>query len=332
MLFPDIGTNKNTGIYAMAVGKKVLALFALGVSVAAVAPAELIDAVVASVDKEVILQSEIVTEIRPALEGLTGGEAEAQNLFNTALDQAIEQKILYREGVLNDIKITDEQLEERIKKYRDQFDSEEAFLKALSDAGETLSDFRERIRKQTVALSMGMSKRFQLEKEITISEGEVAQYYQDHIGDFQKPERVKLYRIFIAAEKDVASRAKALARIEALREELSLGADFSKLAIQHSEGPGAAEGGFVGWVERGELVPELENVAFSLAPGSISPVIETEFGMMLLKAEEKVEAGQAPFEEVRNEIEPTLRQNYADEKYQKWMAELRKRSRVRKFE
>jgi parvulin-like peptidyl-prolyl isomerase len=53
---------------------------------------------------------------------------------------------------------------------------------------------------------------------------------------------------------------------------------------------------------------------------------------MLLKAEEKVEAGQAPFEEVRNEIEPTLRQKYADEKYQKWMAELRKRSRVREYE
>lgn len=316
----------------MAVGKKVLALLALGVSVAAISSAELIDAVVATVDKEVILQSDIVNEIRPALQGLSGGEAEAQKIFDTALDQAIEQKILYREGVLNDIKITDDQVEERIKKYRDQFESEEAFLKALADAGETVSDFRERIRKQTVALSMGMSKRFQLEKEITVSEAEVAQYYEDHKDTYQKPERVKLYRIFIAADKDKASRAKAMARIEALREELAVGADFSQIAIQHSEGPGASEGGLVGWIERGELVPELENVAFSLAPGDISPVIETEFGMMLLKVEEKVAAGLAPFEEVRTEIEPTLRKNYADEKYQKWMAELRKRSRVRKFE
>lgn len=316
----------------MAVGKKVLALLALGVTVATVSSAELIDAVVATVDKEVILQSDIVTEIRPALQGLSGGEAEAQKLFNTALDQAIEQKILYREGVLNDIKITDAQLEERIKKYRDQFDSEEAFVKALSDAGETISDFRERIRKQTVALSMGMSKRFQLEKEITVSEAEVAQYYEDHKDTYQKPERVKLYRIFIAADKDKAARAKAMARIEALREELAVGADFSQIAIQHSEGPGASEGGLVGWIERGELVPQLEEVAFSLAPGDISPVIETEFGMMLLKVEEKVAAGLATFDEVRTEIEPTLRKNYADEKYQKWMAELRKRSRVRKFE
>lgn len=316
----------------MAAGKYVLAFTALAALLARPATAEIIDAVVASVDKEVILQSEILNEIRPALQGLSADDAQVQELFESALDQAIEQKILYREGVLADIKITDEQVEERIQRYRDQFDSEEAFLKALTEAGETMSDFRERIRKQTVALSMGMSKRFQLEKEITISEAEVAQYYQDNVDEYQRPERVRLYRIFIGLGEGESGRATALARIEAIKEELALGADFSQLATQHSEGPDAAQGGLVGWVGRGELVAELENVAFSLNPGDISPVIETEFGMMLLKVEEKVEAGLAPFEEVRTEIEPALRQRLADEKYQRWMAELRKRSRVRTYD
>lgn len=316
----------------MAAGKFVLAFTVLAALLARPATAEIIDAVVASVDKEVILQSEILNEIRPALQGLSANDAQVQELFESALNQAIEQKILYREGVLADIKITDEQVDDRIRRYRQQFDSEEAFLKALTDAGETLSDFRERIRKQTVALSMGMSKRFQLEKEITISEAEVAQYYQDNIGEYQRPERVRLYRIFIGLGDGESGRATALARIEAIKEELALGADFSQLATQHSEGPDAARGGLVGWVERGELVAALENVAFSLNPGDISPVIETEFGMMLLKVEEKVEAGLAPFDEVRTEIEPALRQRLADEKYQRWMAELRKRSRVRTYD
>src|SRR5690606_31256928 len=161
------------------------------------------------------------------------------------------QKILYREGVLNNVTITDEMVAERVKRYRDQYDTEEDFLRALSNAGETMSDFRERIRKQTLALSMGLSKRYQLEREVTISEAEIVQYHEDYKSDFQKPERVRLYRIFPAADQDEASRAKALARIEALREELSLGADFSQLAIQHSEGPAAAQGGLVGWIERG---------------------------------------------------------------------------------
>jgi hypothetical protein len=56
----------------MAVGKKVLALLAITLTVAGQSTAELIDAVVATVDKEVILQSEIIMEIRPALEGISG--------------------------------------------------------------------------------------------------------------------------------------------------------------------------------------------------------------------------------------------------------------------
>ena len=316
----------------MTLRRPIVAMLAALLGLSWTAPAELIDAVVATVDREVILHSDIVTEIRPLVAELPADGAEFREVYGAALEQAIEQKILYREGVLNDIKITDDQVDARIQRYRDQYDNEDQFLQALADAGETISDFRERVRKQTIALSMGLSKRRLLERDVVISEAELAQYYQDNIDQFQKPERVKLYRIFIAAEDTEADRAKALARVEALREELSLGAEFTQLATNHSEGPGADQGGFVGWIERGELIPELEEVAFSLAPGDVSPIIETEFGVMLLKAEEKVEAGLASFDEVRTEIEPALRQAQADKRYQRWMAELRKRSRVRKFQ
>lgn len=317
----------------MAVCRRIFIGCTLLCCAAGAAHSELIDAVVATVDREAILHSDILTEIRPLMEDTSPNSREFQEIYQGALDQAIEQKILYREGVLNDIQITEDQVAQRIDRYREQFDSEEDFLAALSEAGETISDFRERVRKQTIALSMGMSKRRQIEREIVISEAEMAQYYQDHIDQFQKPERVKLYRIFIAAEAgDGDAREKALARVEALREELALGAEFTELAKNHSEGPGAPAGGFVGWIERGELVQDLEEVAFSLEPGNVSPIIETDFGMMLLKVEEKMEAGLAPFDEVRNEIEPEIRQSRAGERYQKWMAELRKRSRVRQYQ
>lgn len=312
--------------------KRMVLLLAAAACIAAGAAAELIDAVVATVDREVILHSDVLVEVGPAVEGLPPDSDEFRSLYDAALEQAIEQKILYREGVLNNISITDEQVNAQIKRYRDQYPSEKDFMDALANAGETMSDFRERIRKQTVALSMGMSKRFALEREIVVSEAELAQYYQDNVREFNKPERVKLYRIFLPAPREGEARARAIARAEALREELGLGADFSDLARTHSEGPGAEQGGFVGWIERGELIPELENVAFALNPGDVSPIIETEFGVMLLKSEEKVEAGLASFDEVRTEIEPELRRAQAADRYAKWMSELRKRSRVRKFE
>lgn len=302
------------------------------------AASEVVDAIVATVDTEVILRSDIMAEIRPLLQGMTPAQIEAEGdaIFDQALEQAIELKILYREGLLNDIKTDDERItervEEKIKGIRDGYGTEQEFLNALSAAGESISDFRERIRKQTVALTMGWNKQQVLEKEAVISEAELAQYYQDHIDQYQKPERLKLYRIFIPKDPEDTGNAKLQARLEALQEELALGADFSELATKHSEGPFASEGGFAGWFGRGDLQQDLEDVTFGLSPGDVSPIVETETGMMLLMVSEKVEAGLAPFDEVRTEIEPTLRQEYALERYTRWMTELRKRSRVRTYD
>jgi parvulin-like peptidyl-prolyl isomerase len=85
----------------------------------------------------------------------------------------------------------------------------------------------------------------------------------------------------------------------------------------------------MGWVARGDLVPELEQAVFSLAPGDLSEVVETQWGFHLLRADERQEAGLATFEEARPGIERTLRARSADERYKKWINELRQRRRVR---
>lgn len=297
-----------------------------------------VDGIIASVDTEVILQSDLREEMAPMIadlqaKGLSGTalDDEIDKGLRKVLDQAVQQKILYREAVTAGFQIKDADIEERINKIKKQYKSNEEFLKALEEAGETMSDFRERVKKQVMAISMGMMKRREFEKEAQILEPDLAQYYQDHTSEFSHPERVKAWRIFISAEKNPDSRAKVKARLEAVREELSMGADFAELSKKHSEGPEAAEGGLVGWVARGDLVPELENVLFALKAGEVSTPVETEWGFQLLKVESKEEAGVTAFEDARTGIEPTLRKKYADERFQKWMDELKKRSRVHIF-
>lgn len=291
------------------------------------ARAEIVDAIVATVDREVILRSEIMFDVAPIIQGM--GAAEAEAAFRQALDQAVEFKILYREALLAGVKVEDADIEKRIQEITDQYPSYDEFLKALNESGESLSDFRERMKKQIMALRFGMAKRRAFEAEAVITENDLAQYYQDHADTFQKPERVRLQRIFLAA--DAASRARARAKLETLREEALLGADFSELARRHSEGPEKDAGGMMGWVSRGDLVPALEAAVFSLQEGDISAPIETEFGVQILKAVKREEAGKASFADVRTEIEPLLRKQYAQEHYAKWMGELKKRSRVRVF-
>lgn len=305
---------------------------------AGAAGAEIIDAVLATVDNEVILRSDIMREIGPYLGNLRltarnedefNQSAEAQ--VRAALDQAVENKILLREALRAGLEVTDEQVEERIEEIRKRYPSNEEFHKVLEEAGETMSDFRTHVRKQILAIAMGMRKRRAFEEEALVSEGAVAQYYQDHKQECARPERVRLRRIFLSANQDPGNRAQGRARLAGLREELEAGADFAALAKAYSEGPEAENGGVVGWAARGDLVEELETAAFALAEDEISDIVETEFGFHVLKAEQKEEAGVPSLEELRTEIEPELRRQYADERYATWMGELRKRSRVRIF-
>jgi parvulin-like peptidyl-prolyl isomerase len=314
----------------------VFTIVAVCMFFAPLAAAELIDEILATVDTEVILRSDVMSEIAPLLMDLqsraqsqTELDREMEKAVREALDQAVEYKILYREAQLAGLELPEAVVEDRMEKIIGRYESRDAFMEMLQQAGETMSDFRERMRKQIMAISMGLRKRGEFEQEAVVSEVEVRQYYLDHKDKFSRPDRVKLRRLFMPAGKAPAERAKVKARLESLREEAVLGADFAELAKRWSKGPAADEGGALGWIVRGDLVKPLEDAAFALAEGSVSTVIETEFGFSLLKATEKESAGLASFEEVRTEIEPVLRGKYADERYSRWMNELRKRSRVR---
>lgn len=307
----------------------------LGIACSAAATAAVVDAIVATVGNEIILMSEVMEDVEPLaveIQQQARNEAEysleMRRAMQEALDQAIEFKILFRQAQLAGVQIEDALIEQRLDEVRRRYPSEADFQDALRAAGETMSDIRERLRKQTMALGMGYQKRRQLEQAVTISEADVEQYYRDNIEDFRKAERLLLRRIFLGATTPEA-RAQARARLEVVREELALGANFGELARQHSEGPEAKQGGRVGWVERGDLVVALEDVAFALAAGGTSNIIDTEFGCVLLSVDDREEAGIASLEEVRTEIEPVLRAKGADEQYRNWIAELRQRSRVR---
>lgn len=300
------------------------------------AHAATVDETLATVDKEVILRSDVLQEIGPLINdirqtGAADANAEIEKAVREALEKAIENKLLFREAVAAGAKIDDKDIDDRVEKFRQQYKSNEEFNKVLADAGETLTEFRERVRKQILAMSYASLKRKQFEKDAVVSESDIAQFYQDHQSEFSRPERVKARRIFLQAAKDGAARKTAKARLQSLKDELAQGADFGDLAKQHSQGPEAKDGGLMGWVSKGDLVGELDTALFSLTPGGVSDVLETEFGVLILKAEEKQAAGALPYDQARTEIEPVLRGKYADDRFEAWMKELRKKGVVREF-
>lgn len=299
--------------------------------------AQVVDAVLATVDQDVILLSDVMNEIGPALydlrqQGLSPGEMAQREeaLIRDALDQAIQNTLLVRQARLMGLEIPSSEVDQRLEELRGRYPSEEAFMEDLEASGETISEIRSRLRRQLMAINVGMMKRRELEQDVVVTESEVAQYYQDNIESFQRPERVRVRQIFLAAETDDA-REQARARLEQLLEEIEAGADFRELASSYSEAPGAERGGLIGWQQEGDLIDPLNSVAFSLPSGEISEVLETPFGAHILKVDDREDAGVASLDEVRSEIEPQLRTQKASEQFDRWIADLRRRAGVRVF-
>jgi peptidyl-prolyl cis-trans isomerase D len=152
-------------------------------------------------------------------------------------------------------------------------------------------------------------------KQIQITPKELEDYYQNNLEKFTQPKRVKVRHILIKAEaKDTEVSAKARKKAESIREEAVQGKDFPQLARQYSEDPGTKDqGGDLGYVTRGQLVPEFEQEAFSLKVGEISKVIQTPYGFHILKVEDIQEAKVEPLEKVKDQIATFLRSRMARE-------------------
>jgi parvulin-like peptidyl-prolyl isomerase len=324
----------------------LLIICVVAVAIPGVGHGEIVDAVVATVGQEVILHSDLISEVSDYLNDLrsrAASQAEyvqaAEQAMREVLDLAIERKILFREaqlfGLSERIERFEERLQERIDEYKSEYDTNEAFLQMLADAGLTMNDLRERERKRILALSMGSTKRQFFEKEAVISESELAEYFKEHQEIFARPARVRARRIFLGANKSQTERDAVKLRMVSLKKELVAGGDFESVARVHSEGPYADAGGLMPWVaytpEEPDVVPELFEVLFTLENGQVSEIIEMEWGFTILQVEEKETAQVESFENARTQIEPKLRAEYAEKEYRAWMADLRNRSRIRIF-
>jgi peptidyl-prolyl cis-trans isomerase D len=137
-----------------------------------------------------------------------------------------------------------------------------------------------------------------------VSDAELQKNYQEEIDSYRTPERVKVRHILIKTQgKPKEDVPKLKAKAEELLKELKNGANFADLAKKNSEDTGSAEkGGELGWIVRGQTVPNFEKTAFSLKPGELSGVVETEYGYHILQLEDKQAARTQTFDEAKPQL------------------------------
>jgi len=145
-------------------------------------------------------------------------------------------------------------------------------------------------------------------ESLAITDAEKRKYYQDHLDNYRQQERVSVRHILLrATDKEPEKLAQARKKAEELLKQLKAGAKFEDLAKASSEDTASAvKDGDLGWIVRGQTVPNFEKAAFSLKAGALSEPVQTEFGIHLLQVTEHEDARVRPLEEVQAEIQSLL--------------------------
>ncbi|HKF22632.1 MAG TPA: peptidyl-prolyl cis-trans isomerase [Candidatus Angelobacter sp.] len=153
------------------------------------------------------------------------------------------------------------------------------------------------------------------ESKVTVDAGALQRYYNENQDAYRVPERARARHILIkmpppGPDGKVDPKAVEAARAKAadIAKQVKGGADFAALAKKESADPGSADkGGELGWVVKGQTVPEFERVVYAQAPGQISDPVQTQFGFHIIQTEEKESAHLKPFSEVKPEIEQMVK-------------------------
>lgn len=250
---------------------------------------QVLDKIVAIVDNEIILQSELEFQVNiyAAQRNISNITPE---LRRQILNSMIDDKLVYAQAELDSITVTDDEVNQRIDYQIQVFQQQYGSIKRIEEIyGMSIEkikrELRDDVRKNLMVQRMQQTKFASIEA----TRREVEQFfdtYKDSIGMI--PEKLTLYHIFKNPKASERIKLKAKEFAQALLDSIKAGADFAELAKKYSDDPGSAvAGGDLGFVKRGVFYPEFEAAAFSLDVGEISKVIESPVGFHIIQLLER---------------------------------------------
>jgi peptidyl-prolyl cis-trans isomerase D len=172
--------------------------------------------------------------------------------------------------------------------------------------------------------------------DVQVTSDDLRTYYDQHRDQYRMPEQVKVSHILIKTplpgpdgKVDEKGVAEARHRAEDLLQQLKSGAKLEDLAKKYSEDTGSAkQGGSLGWIGKGQTVPEFEKTAFSLSKGQMSDLVKSSYGFHIIRVDDKQEAHVRTLDEVKPEIEPVIKHQKGQQIAQKKADALMKQART----
>ena len=291
------------------------------------AAAQTVNRIAAIVNDEVITEAEVGSQV-DALPA--GSRAEGQELPDPVqvkqmmLQRLIEHRLILQEAKRAKISVSSDDLEQRVEALSHRYASEEAWAQAMAASGVSPEQLKERVREELLIKRVIET---QIRATIMVSPQEVAQRLNAQ-PELAKPgDRTRVSHLLIRVT-DHRSEEAAGAQIQDIRRQLLHGAEFSTLAQRFSEDSHAQEGGAMGWVAQGELLPELDQALVRLQVGEFSEPIKTSLGFHLLKVEERRLAATLSAMEANQAVFERLYQEKFQAAFSRWLDELKRRAYI----
>ena len=290
--------------------------------------AEVCNRVVAVVNNDVITLYELNNRIKE----MTGSAPEElmqknETMFRDAqrkiLELLIDEKIAQAKIKELGIKVADRQVDNFLEKVkRDNQWTQEDLVAGLEKEGLSYEKYRERVRRD---IERAQLIEYEVRSKIIIRDEVIQKYYEDHRGTFGVAEKVQLAGIFLMRKnmKSEEEMRELYKKAQDISAKLKAGADFSQMAANYSEGPGANQGGDLGQFTVDHLEAGLKSVVEALPEGGISDPLVRPNGIQIIKVVKKQTGKIRSLEEMREAIYGILYQEEVNRRYQAWIKELR---------
>jgi peptidyl-prolyl cis-trans isomerase C len=245
--------------------------------------------------------------------------------FSKAAQKSLVRKALLKKAS-EDLSIEDlsARVDQKMKEYRSAFAKEEDFLAALKEQDISMDELKSQI---TDSIRIQELIRQSIPQPQPPSEEAVRSFFTENKEMMDQPEMIRVQHISVLVDKGAAEDVRQAKRkaLEEIRQRVILGEDFSKLAREISQ---EKNDGDLGWIRRGYLGKEFDEIAFKLKPGQVSEIFTSDRGFHFVLVRDRKEAQKSEFKNVKPQIEKFLMQEAQLESIDKFVSQLEKQEKI----
>lgn len=310
--------------------RSALTLFAwisVSAALASAAPGKVVERIVAVVNDEIILKSEV--EQRARIVGADNPMANLGKLRRDVLNHMVDERLIAQEATTLKLQVERGEVDRAVDEVKRQNKITQAELEAaLAAQGMTMASYRSDLRNQILRLKV---INLQVRSRVTVSDEDVRKAYEQNLRTSGTDVKVRVRQLLVAIPPDSPRAVREARRAEAaaLGERIRAGEDLAELARELSDDPSTrADGGDLGYVTRSALPPEVAEVVFEMKVGEVRGPIYSDEGAHIVRVLDRKASEARPFEEIKEELRRQLHQQEVEKQTKLWLIDVRKRAHV----